>query len=68
MKLLLKLSLFLFSLCLLGDKSISLTDYEIKRICKKAKRELPCLKNLKEKKYNLQKGNKIEIPVIPFKK
>ena len=68
MKLLINLSLFLFTLFLLGDKSFSITDYQIKKICKKEKKEFSCIKNLKEKRYNLQKGNYIEIPVIPYKK
>ena len=55
MKLLLNLCLFLSSLFLLGEKSFSITDYQIKKICKK------------EKRSNLQKGNHIEIPVIPYK-
>ena len=67
MKLLLNLCLFLFSLLLLGEKSFSITDYQIKKICKKEKREFTCIKNLKEKRSNLQKGNHIEIPVIPYK-
>ena len=67
MKLLLNLSLFLFSLFLIGEKSYSITDFQIKKICKKEKRELTCIKNLQEKRSNLQKGNHIEIPVIPYK-
>ena len=67
MKLSLKLSLFLFSLFLIGEKSFSITDFQIKKICKKEKKELSCIKNLKEKRSNLQKGNHIEIPVIPYK-
>ena len=67
MKLLLNLCLFLSSLFLLGEKSFSITDYQIKKICKKEKREFTCIKNLKEKRSNLQKGNHIEIPVIPYK-
>ena len=66
MKLLLKLSLFF--LLLIGDKSFSLSDYQIKRLCKNGKNEVKCIKNLQEKKYNLQKGIKIEIPVVPYKK
>ncbi len=50
------------------DKSFSLTDYQIKKICKKPRREITCIKNLKEKRSNLQKGNFIEIPVLPYKK
>ena len=64
---LLNICLFLFALFTFSDKSFSLTDYQIRRICKKEKKELTCIKNLREKKYNLQKGNLIEIPVIPFK-
>ena len=67
MKLLLNLSLFLFALFLLGDKSFSITDYQIKKICKKEKKVYTCIKNLQEKRSNLQKGNHIEIPVIPYK-
>ena len=68
MKFLQKLSLILFSLFLLNVKSSSLTDYEIQRLCKKAKKELACIKNLNKKKDNLKKGNQIEIPVIPYRK
>ena len=67
MKLVLKFSLFLFALFVFGDKSFSLSDYQIKKICKKEKKELTCIKNLQEKRSNLKKGNLIEIPVIPFK-
>ena len=67
MKLLTKFYLFLFTLLLIGDKSYSITDYQIKKICKKEKRELTCIKNLQKKRSNLQEGNYIEIPVIPYK-
>ena len=63
MKLALKISLFLFILPIFGYKSFSLTEYEIKKICKKEKRQLTCKNNLKEKRSNLQKGILIEIPV-----
>ena len=59
---------FLFVLLTFSNKSFSLTDYQIKKICKKEKKASNCIKNLQEKKSNLQKGNLIEIPVIPFKK
>ena len=73
MKLAFTLSLVLISLFTFSDKSFSLTDYQIKKICKKEKkglkeRELNCIKNLIEKRSNLQKGNLIEIPVLPFKR
>ena len=64
----LNLSLFLFVFFLQVDKSFSLTDYKIKKIRKKEIKELMCIKNLKEKRSNLNKGHLIEIPVIPYKK
>ena len=66
MKLVLNVFLFLFTLFILSEDSFSLTNYQIKKICKKEKREFTCIKNLKEKRFNLQKGNHIEIPVIPY--
>ena len=67
MKLFVNLTFFLFSLFIFEDESLSLTNYQIKDICKKEKRQSICIKNLQEKKTNLQKGNLIEIPVIPYK-
>ncbi len=63
-----KFSLFLFVLFILGDKSLSLTDYQIRKFCKNEKRESTCIRILQEKKSDLQKGNFIEIPVIPYKR
>ena len=63
-----KLSLFLIVLFILGDKSLSLTDYQIRKFCKNEKRESTCIRILQEKKSDLQKGNFIEIPVIPYKR
>ena len=68
MKLLLNLSLLLLSIVFFGDKSFSLTDNQIKKFCKKDFREKTCIKNLRDKKSNLLKGNLIEIPVIPYKR
>ena len=68
MKLALNLSLFLFANFILVDESLALTDYQIKKICKKEVRVFSCVKNFKEKKFNLQKGNLIEIPVIPYRR
>ena len=62
------LFLILFSLFTFGGPALSLTDYQIKKICEKEKRELICKKNLQEKRSNLQRGNPIEIPVVPYKK
>tara|TARA_B000000532_G_C18724088_1_gene343876 strand:- start:314 stop:520 length:207 start_codon:yes stop_codon:yes gene_type:complete len=68
MKLVLNISLFLFALFFFGDKSFSLSDYQIKKICKKEKKQFYCIKNLEDKRSNLKKGNLIEIPVIPYKR
>ena len=68
MKSALNLSLFLIALFTFNDKSFSLTDYQIKRFCAKEKRVSLCIKNLKEKRSDLQKGKLIEIPVIPYKR
>ena len=68
MKIALNLSLFLFVLVIFGDKSFSLTDYQIKKFCKKEKRISLCIKNLKEKRSDLHEGKLIEIPVKPYKR
>ena len=68
MKLALNLSLFFLAFFSFNNESLSLTDYQIKKYCKKEKRLLSCLKNLQEKRSNLQKGNLIEIPVVPYKR
>ena len=67
MKIALNLSSFLFALLTFGNKSLSLNDYQIRKICMKEKRQLSCIKNMREKRYFLEKGNRIEIPVIPYR-
>ena len=67
MKLVLNIYLFLFVLFTFVEKSFSISNYEINRICKKEKRVSKCIKNLREKRDNLEKGNLIKIPVIPYK-
>jgi len=68
MKLVLNFSIFLLALFSFSNKSLSLTDYKIKRFCSKEKRVSLCIKNLKEKRLDLQKGKLIEIPVTPYKR
>ena len=68
MKFVLSLSVFLFALLTSSNESFSLTDFQIKKICKKEKKEFSCIKKFKEKRTNLEKGNLIEIPVIPYKR
>ena len=68
MKLLLNSSIFLLALFSFSNKSFSLSDFEIKRFCAKEKRVSFCIKNLQEKRSDLQKGKLIEIPVTPYKR
>ena len=68
MKLVLNFSMFLLAFFSFSNKSFSLTDYQIKRFCEKKKRVSICIKNLKEKRSELQKGKSIEIPVIYLKR
>ena len=68
MKLASIISMTLFSFFLMGEKSFAISNYQIKKICKKEKRESTCIKILKEKKSDLENGKYIEIPVFPYKK
>ena len=67
MKLVLNFSMFLLAFFSFSNESFSLTDFQIKRFCREEKRVSLCIKNLKEKRSELQKGNLIEIPVTPYK-
>ena len=67
MKLFFNSVLFCF-IILFDNSAYSLSNYRIKEICQKKPKRSICIKNLKIKKINLLKGNKIEIPVIPFKR
>ena len=60
-------TLILLFLLLLNNNAYSLSNHRIKEICQRNPKRSTCIKNLKLKKLNLLKGNKIEIPVIPFK-
>ena len=68
MKLVLNFSFFLLVFFSFINESFPLTDYQIKRFCSKDKRVTSCIKNLKEKRSDLQKGKFIEIPVKPYKR
>ena len=67
MKLLLNFSIFLLAFFSFTNESFSLSDFQIKRFCAKEKRVSLCIKNLQEKRTDLQKGKLIEIPVKPYK-
>ena len=68
MKFLLNSILYLLVFVTFENVAYSLSDKQIKEICQKKPRRLSCIKNLKLKNLNLMQGNRIEIPVIPFKK
>jgi len=68
MKLLLNFSIFLLAFFSFSNELFSLSDFQIKRFCAKEKRVSLCIKNLQEKRSDLQKGKLTEIPVKPYKK
>ena len=68
MKFLLNFSIFLSAFFSFINESLSLSDFQIKRFCAREKRVSLCIKNLQEKRSDLQKGKLIEIPVIPYKR
>ena len=68
LKLVLNFFMFLLAFFSFSYESYSLTDYQIKRFCEKEKRVSLCIKNLQEKRSDLQKGKLIEIPVKPYKR
>ena len=68
MKLVLNFFMFLLAFLSFSDKSLSLADYQLKKFCAKDKRVSLCIKNLQEKRSDLQKGQVIEIPITPYKR
>ena len=68
MKLALNFSMLLLAFFSLSNESFALTDFQIKRFCTKEKKVSLCIKNLQEKRSDLQKGKLIEIPVTPYKR
>ena len=68
MKLVLNISIFLLAFFSYSNETFSLSDYQIKRFCKKQKRVSSCIKDLQEKRSDLQKGKFIEIPIKPYKR
>ena len=67
MKLILNFSIFLMTFFLFSDESLSLTNYQIKKFCRKEKKVDSCIENLQKKRSDLQKGKFIEIPVKHYK-
>ena len=56
------MAFFLFS-----DESLSLTNHQIKKFCRKEKKVDSCIENLQKRRSDLQKGKFIEIPVKHYK-
>tara|TARA_B100000963_G_scaffold39014_1_gene29034 strand:- start:220 stop:414 length:195 start_codon:yes stop_codon:yes gene_type:complete len=48
--------------------AFSITNNEIYKICQKEINKKSCVKRLKINRYKLERGNPIEIPVVPYKK
>ena len=67
MKFLLNFSILLLAFFSFSNESFSLSDFQIKRFCKKGKRVSLCIKKLQEKRSDLQEGKFIEITVKPYK-
>ena len=68
MKLLINIFFLLIITILLESNVFALSNYQIRKICQNRDRRSKCIKELESKRFNLIKGNKIEIPVVPFKK
>ena len=68
MKLIINFSMFLLAFFSFSNESFSLSNYQIKRFCAKKKSVSLCIKNLQDKRSDLQKGKIIEIPVKPYKR
>ena len=68
MKLFFNPLLFFLIIFLFENSAYSLSDTQITELCQEKQKRSTCKKNYKFKKSNLLKGNRIEIPVIPFKK
>ena len=64
MKIIFTYLIFLFY-CL---NAFSITNNQIYKICQKEVNKNLCVKRLKINRYKLEKGKKIEIPVIPYTK
>ena len=68
MKIILNIFFIFLTLFIYEYKVFALSDYQIREFCKNKRRRTSCIKDLQNKKINLLKGNRIEIPVIPFKR
>ena len=61
--------IFIYLTFLLSSlNAFSITNNEIYKICQKEVNKISCVRRLKMNRYKLEKGNPIEIQVIPYKK
>tara|TARA_Y100000589_G_C26584441_1_gene399753 strand:- start:173 stop:376 length:204 start_codon:yes stop_codon:yes gene_type:complete len=65
---LLKIIVTLFLSIAFSQRVIALTNIEIIELCKADKRKQECIRMQKIRRYNLERGKPIDIPVIPYKK
>ena len=68
MKFFLNTFLLLLALNIFEKNAYSLSEYKIREMCQNKRKRSICLKNLRQKKIDLENGNTIEIPVIPYRK
>ena len=66
-KSMLKIFIYIFFLSFTLN-AFSISNNEINKICQKEINKFLCVKRLKINRFKLNRGNPIEIPVIPFKK
>ena len=65
---LLKIIIILFLSIAFSEKVKAMTNNEIIQLCKADRREQECIRKQKIRRYNLERGKPIDIPVIPYKK
>ena len=68
MRLIKTVILILISSVLFTNEGLTLTNNEIIKFCKNSRKKQDCIIKIKIKRYNLNRGKPIEIPVIPYKK
>ena len=62
-----KIYIYLFFLTF-SLNAFSITNSEFNKICQKEVNKFLCIRRLKINRYKLEKGNPIEIPVVPYEK
>ena len=68
MRFLNKIIFIIFFSSFLNVNVYGLTNSEITQVCRKEKRIQECIREFKIRRYYLNRGKPIEIPIEPFKK